>query len=79
MRTEGWYTIGWIVWGLLFVGLEGSALRSRIPGTTLSAHVWKITKVADPRPTWLVWMVRAGFAVLGLWLGGHFAMGWWSF
>lgn len=76
--SAGWYTVLWIVWGIAFAGLEGSALRSRIPGTTLSAHIWRITRVADPRPTPLVWLVRLVFAGFGVWLGGHFAMGWWS-
>lgn len=34
------FTIGWIVWALYFVILEGIALTNKTSGDTLSEHVW---------------------------------------
>lgn len=34
------FTIGWIIWAVYFVTLEGIALFNKTTGDTLSEHVW---------------------------------------
>ena len=66
----------WKVWAflaatLVFVGTELLAVFNRRAGDTASERVWAL-----PRP--LRYTVAAMALVLGGWLGGHFAFGWWS-
>ena len=49
---NSFYTWGWIIWLLAFVGLEGAAIKNKNPGDTLSEHVWKIFKI-DPDTPWV--------------------------
>lgn len=44
-----WSTIPWVMWGVMFVIIEGIALRTRAPGDTLSEHVWRWFRVRTPR------------------------------
>ena len=63
------YDIGWAVWALLFLVLEGLALWDRDKGDTLSEHVWAVMFDGDsPRP--VVYYVVLGFVV---WVFMHFA------
>ncbi len=66
----------WTVWvflssTLLFVVTELIAVFNRRTSDTASERVWAL-----PRP--LRYTVAAVAVVLGGWLGGHFAFGWWS-
>lgn len=72
------YTVIWIVLGVVAGITELAALFNRREGDTLSGHVWKVAKVDDPRPTPLVWGIRAVIALIMIWLAGHFSMGWWT-
>lgn len=74
----------WSDWTWLTILVSGGlvelyALFSRAAGDTLSEHVWKWLKVADPRPTLPFIGLRVLMAVACVWLAGHFAMGWWTF
>lgn len=72
------YTIIWVLLGAVGAATELVALVNRRPGDTLSEHVWKVAKVADPRPTPVVWVIRGLIALVMLWLAGHLSMGWWT-
>lgn len=72
------YTAIWIILGLIGGATEIAALRNRREGDTLSEHVWRIARVDDPRPTPLVWAIRAVIALVMIWLAGHFSLGWWT-
>lgn len=72
------YTIAWIIWALAFAAIEGKALLSRQPGTTLSEHIWRWWHVRDPRPTPLVIAGRIVLLSIMVWLTGHFSFGWWT-
>lgn len=73
-----WYTSAWIVWGALFALIEGLALVRRIPGATLSEHVWSWLRVRDARPTGATVTMRVLLGVVLVWLVGHLTMGWWT-
>ena len=72
------YTILWIAWGALFFAIEGAALLSRQPGTTLSEHIWAWFHVRDQRPTRITWVLRGALLAGLLLLTCHLAFGWWS-
>lgn len=72
------FTVVWVALAVVGGATELIALRRRQPGDTLSEHVWRVTRVADPRPTAPVWILRAAVVLVLLWLAGHFAMGWWT-
>lgn len=72
------WTVGWLLWIAWFVVEEGVALALKKPGRTLSEHVWDWLNVYDKRPTALTVMGRTALAIGGIWLAGHFAMGWWT-
>lgn len=66
------YTVAWIVWGVMFLAIEGGAIFNKKKGDTLSEHVWKwIGKRGHPKPKG--YKVRRGaLGVFLLWLIGHF-------
>jgi hypothetical protein len=72
------FTVIWVLLGLVGGTTELVALFNRRDGDTLSEHVWRVARVADRRPTVLVWAVRVVIALVMLWLAGHFSMGWWT-
>lgn len=72
------YTIIWVILGLVGGATELKALLNKREGDTLSEHVWRWTRVDDPRPTPIVWGIRAAIILVMLWLAGHFGMGWWT-
>lgn len=67
MRLDPAYTAAWIVWALLFVLIEGSALAKRSPGNgTLtwnlrrllclnSRSIWTGRLIAIAALAWLCW------------------------
>lgn len=73
---SGW-TIAWLVWGGGFVVVEGAALLTRAPDSTLSQHIWRWFRVKDPRPTARTWVLRAGLAAFLVWLLIHLTFGVW--
>ncbi len=74
---SGW-TIVWLVLGWAAVVVEGAALFNRRSGDTLSEHFWRWLRVDDPRPTPLVWVLRAGVLLFCAWLGLHLAFGYFT-
>lgn len=69
---SGW-TVAWLLWGAMFVAVEGAALLNKDYGDTLSEHIWKWFRIKDkPRQ----WTVRRGvLAVFMTWLSVHFVAG----
>jgi len=59
------YTIGWIVWVLYFLVLEGLALADPDRHDTFSEYVWSLRNHGG---SFAVFMVSA----LALWLAFHF-------
>lgn len=57
------YTLGWVLWALLFVVLETMAVLDKGRGDTLSEHVWWLT---EP------WPVRFAAGGLMFWAVLHF-------
>jgi hypothetical protein len=73
----GW-GLFWSAFAALGLTAEFIALFNRSAGDTASENVWKVLRIADPRPSWLFWPLRAGVALACIWLAGHFSMGWWT-
>lgn len=71
------FTILWLLWGGAFAVIEGAALLSRTPGTTLSEHVWAWFRVRDARPTRITWALRAALYGFLAWLVIHLTLGIW--
>ena len=72
------YTIAWVMWGVIFVVVEGIALADRDYNDTLSEHVWKWFRVRGAMPTKTGWALRGILAVFMTWLWGHMVFGWWG-
>jgi hypothetical protein len=72
------YTIAWILWGLIFLAIEGIALADKDEGDTLSEHIWRWFKVRGAIPTKTGWTLRLILAGFMVWLSGHMIFGWWS-
>lgn len=68
------YTIGWLLWITFFVVWEGAALvTKRVPGATLSSHVWKWFSIKNKGRAW---RLRRLALLAGLaWLSLHFLTG----
>ena len=70
------YGILWLVWVLLFLGIEGQAILNSDPHDTLSEKVWKwIGKRGYPKPTWYK-ARRVGLLAFLVWLVMHFLGDW---
>ena len=76
------YTLGWIIWFLIFAVIEGKALANSRDNDTLSEHVWAFAGLNVRRgdrdlrsPTG--WTRFRRFLVLTLccWLLAHFTTG----
>jgi len=77
--TDPW-TIGWIVWIVLFLVWEGVALFNSKPGDTLSEHVWIwFGTDREKYRTKTGWVQFRRFLLLAfvLWLAAHFLSGGW--
>lgn len=72
------FTAVWIVLGAVGAVTELVALARPQKGDTLSEHFWRVCRVKDPRPTPVVWVIRALVALVMIWLAGHFSLGWWT-
>jgi len=75
----------WTLWLALVVGsflmIEIPALGNRLPGDTLSEHIWRWLRVKTPmsgRHASLLIAARCVLALFLAWLAGHLSMGWWS-
>jgi len=65
----------WVVWGIMFVAIEGAALFNKQKGDTLSEFVWKFLGVkGHPLPSGYKWR-RGALAVSFAWLVLHFFTG----
>lgn len=75
-----WWTIGWLLWGALFLALELPAvfLGPKDASATLSGHIWSWFHVRDRRPTALTWVLRAVLMAFLGWLFVHLSFGWLS-
>lgn len=72
---DGNYTILWLIWGLLFAAIEGSALMNKKYGDSLSEHVWKwIGKKGYEKPIGYKYR-RGALGIFFLWLIWHFFTG----
>lgn len=67
------YDFGWLIWIVAFLVFEGLALRTKVPGATLSAHVWLWFSIKSPGKQWRL----RRFALLAFmsWLALHFLTG----
>jgi hypothetical protein len=71
-----WYTVAWLFWLGFFLLVEGKALFNKREGDTFSEFVWKLFKVQDSRPTWLVVAGRIFLGLFLAWLLLHLTFGW---
>jgi len=66
------FTWLWGIWALLFIAIEGAAIKNKAHGDTLSEHIWKwIGKKGYEKPVGYKYR-RAALGVFLLWLVGHF-------
>lgn len=72
-----WFTLT----AVTFLGPEAWALMRRRPQDTLSAAIWRLEKLQPGQPvtgwTFAHFAFTGVFALLTLWLLGHFGAGWW--
>lgn len=80
---SGW-TVMWLGWLAMFLGIEGMALFNSKPGDTLSEHVWawfgtQRTKPGEPERPRSGWtqLRRVGLLAFMAWLTVHFLTGGW--
>ena len=69
MTNKSW-TIGWLLWGGMFVALEGAALLNKKKGDTLTDHVRKWGSVTEKSRGWR-WR-RITLLSFTIWLTVHF-------
>jgi hypothetical protein len=67
------YTIAWLLWLSMLIAIEGTALANKVPGDTLSEHVWKWASVKDKSVGWR--LRRAVLVVFLVWLAMHLISG----
>lgn len=72
------WTALWLIWGAIFLAIEGAALFNRVPGDTLSEHFWRWLKVGARLPTPLIWAGRTIVLIFCAWLGLHLSFGWFT-
>lgn len=72
------YTIAWLAWLAAFGVIEGVALVSKQPGSTLSEHVWRWFAIQTGSTGKLSgWVLLRRFSLLAgmAWLTVHFLTG----
>ena len=67
------YDIVWLIWIAAFLVVEGLALRTKVPGATLSAHVWRWFSIKSPGRQWR--LRRLALLAFMSWLFAHFLTG----
>jgi len=67
------YTVAWLLWGAMFVAVEGAAIIDKDPGDTLSEHVWSWFRVKDKGSGWKI--RRRVLQLFMTWLSAHFVLG----
>lgn len=72
------YTVFWLLWLVVALIVEGSALLRPESKGTLSEHVWRWLAVGAKNPTWLHWTLRVALLVFLVWLIPHFQFGWFT-
>jgi hypothetical protein len=72
------FTILWIGWGVLFLVIEGIALKRTAPGDTLSETIWRWAGVRGYKVNKLIHVRRIILALFMVELTIHFSSGrWW--
>jgi hypothetical protein len=77
------WTIGWIIWLVLFLIWEGIALFNSKPGDTLSEHVWiwfgtrRSANMLGKKRTGWVQFRRFVLVAFMAWISLHFLTGGW--
>jgi len=69
------FTIVWVTWLLVFLGIEAVALIRKERGDTLSEHVWLWFNLRKSGKTTWQKVRRYGFLAFWLWLTIHFVSG----
>ncbi len=69
------WTVGWALWLVMFLAIEGAALFNKERGDTLSEHVWKWFGIKG-KPKGYKWR-RFAFLSFWAWLSVHFFTGGW--
>ena len=69
------YTIGWIVWIIMFFAIEIPAILNKQKGDTLSEHIWMWFSIKDKSSGWRI----RRFSLLSIltWLIVHIISGGW--
>lgn len=70
---SGW-TVAWLLWGAMFLVIEGKALVDKDRGDTLSEHIWHWFRVKDKPGGWVA--RRYVLAAFLAWLSLHLTTGW---
>lgn len=70
-----YYTLGWIVWLVMFSAIEGAAVANRRDGDTLSEHVWRWFSIGNKSRGWRA--RRLALLVFLVWLATHLVTGGW--
>lgn len=68
-----WYTVGWVVWLLMFGAIEGAALIDKRKGDTLSEHTWRWFSIKHKGRGWRI--RRFSLLAFLAWLSAHFMTG----
>lgn len=69
------WTVGWVLWLVMFAAIEGAAIFNKKPGDTLSEHVWKWFSIKDKAKGYR--RRRFAFLAFWAWLTVHFFTGGW--
>jgi hypothetical protein len=67
------YTWAWIMWGVMFLAIEGVTAFNKPKGDTLSEHIWKWARVRGKGAGWNI--RRIGLLVFLGWLLLHLGFG----
>lgn len=68
-----WLTL-WSLWGVVFFAIEIPAVLNKVPGDTLSEHVWRFLATFKPGTPVTGWVRirRILFMAFWAWLTAHF-------
>lgn len=66
------YTTLWIIWGIFFGVIEGAAIISKTPNSTLTSHVVEWASLRNKSKGWIA--RRGSLIAFFVWLVYHFAV-----
>lgn len=69
------YTIGWIVWFIMFFAIELPAILNKQKGDTLSEHIWMWFAIKDKPKGWRI--RRFSLLSVLIWFVAHIITGGW--